>query len=62
MHFCHEKSVVVPKKSVRWLAAVGGMGLSTYMGVGQNPVSPMTLKSLLKGGNLPKRYPLGFDP
>ena len=32
------------------------------LGVGQNPVPPMTLKSLFKGGNLPKRYPLGFDP
>ena len=32
------------------------------MGVGQNPVPPMTLKSPFKGGNLPKRYPIGFDP
>ena len=33
-----------------------------YLAMGQNPVPPMTLKSLLKGGNLLKRYPLGFDP
>ena len=32
------------------------------MGMGQNPVPPMTLKSPFKGGNLPKRYPIGFDP
>ena len=32
------------------------------MGVGQNPVPPMTLKSLLKGGNHPQKGTLGFDP
>ena len=32
------------------------------MAMGQNLVPPMTPKSLLKLGNLPKRYPLGFDP
>ena len=34
----------------------------TKVGVGQNPVPPMTLKSLLKGGNHPQKGTLGFDP
>ena len=34
-----------------------------HLGVGQNPVPPMTLlKNPLKGGNLPNRYPVGFNP
>ena len=32
------------------------------MEMGQNPVPPMTLKSLLKGGNHPQKGTLGFDP
>ena len=33
-----------------------------YMVVGQNPVPPMTPKSLLKWANHSQKIPVGFDP